>query len=467
MLRPSAASSEPSPWRAEIRATLLLAYPLVLTNLTQALIHATDVVLLGWAGPRTLAAGALGVNLFTAFVIFGMGLVTATAPMLARELGARRHSVREVRRTVRQGMWAAAAMTVPVWVLLWNSETILLALGQDPELSADAARFVRALQWGLLPALLYLVLRSFVSALERPIWSLVVGIGAVVCNAFLNYVLIFGKLGFPALGLLGSGIGSAVTNLLMFVGLALVVTHHARFRRYRLFGRFWRPDWRRFADVWKLGFPIAITLGLEVTIFNAAVFIMGLFGTASLAAHAIAIQIAALSFMVPLGLAQAVTVRVGLALGRGDPAAITRAGWTSFVLGVGFMAMMGLVMISVPNSLVYLFLDESDPANAAVISLAVSFVTVAALFQVVDGAQAVGAGMLRGLHDTAVPMIYAAVGYWVIGLGVGLGLAFGLGWEGVGLWVGLAAGLAIVSMLMLGRWIRRPSLGLTPPAITD
>jgi MATE family multidrug resistance protein len=462
MLRRSSAPPERSLWRAEVRATLLLAYPLVLTNLTQALIHATDVVLLGWAGPRTLAAGALGVNLFMAFIVFGMGLVTATAPMLARELGARRHSVREVRRTVRQGMWAAAAMTLPVWVLLWNSEPILLALGQDPELSADAARFVRALQWGLLPALLFLVLRSFVSALERPIWSLVVGIAAVICNAFLNYVLIFGKLGFPALGLLGSGIGSAVTNLLMFVGLALVVTRHRRFRRYRLFGRFWRPDWRRFADVWKLGLPIAITLGLEVTIFNAAVFIMGLFGTASLAAHAIAIQIAALSFMVPLGLAQAVTVRVGLALGRNDPAAITRAGWTSFALGVGFMAMMGLIMVSVPHSLVYLFLDESDPANAAVIGLAVSFVTVAALFQVVDGAQAVGAGMLRGLHDTAVPMVYAAVGYWVIGLGVGLGLAFGLGWEGAGLWVGLAAGLAMVSMLMLARWIRRASLGLTP-----
>jgi MATE family multidrug resistance protein len=462
MLPRSSTSSERSPWRVEIRATLLLAYPLVLGNLTQALIHATDVVLLGWAGPRMLAAGALGVNLFTAFIVFGMGLVTATAPMLARELGARRHSVREVRRTVRQGMWAAAAMTVPVWVLLWNSEPILLALGQDPELSADAARFVRALQWGLLPALLFLVLRSFVSALEQPIWSLIVGIAAVICNAFLNYVLIFGKLGFPALGLLGSGIGSAVTNLLMFVGMAVIVTRHPRFRRYRLFGRFWRPDWRRFADVWKLGLPIAITLGLEVTIFNAAVFIMGLFGTASLAAHAIAIQIAALSFMVPLGLAQAVTVRVGLALGRGDPAAITRAGWTSFALGVGFMATMGLLMISAPHSLVHLFLDESDPANAAVIGLAVSFVTVAALFQIFDGAQAVGAGMLRGLHDTAVPMVYAAVGYWVIGLGVGLGLAFGLGLQGIGIWMGLATGLAVVAMLMIARWLRRDSLGLTP-----
>lgn len=461
MLRRSAASAERSLWRAEIRATLLLAYPLILTNLTQGLIHATDVVLLGWAGPRTLAAGALGVNLFIAFVVFGMGLVTATAPMIARELGARRHSVRDVRRTVRQGMWAAVAMTIPTWIILWNSEAILLAFGQEPALAADAARFVRALQWGLLPTLFYLVLRSFVAALERPIWSLIVGIGAVICNAFLNYVLIFGKLGFPALGLVGSGIGSSITNLLMFLGLAIVVTRHPRFRRYRLFGRFWRPDWARFRDVWKLGFPIAVTLGLEVTIFASAVFFMGLFGEASLAAHAIAIQIASLSFMVPVGLAQAVTVRVGLALGRRDLGGITRAGWTSFALGVGFMAMMGLLMISAPHSLVYLFLDESDPANAPVIALAVTFVTVAAVFQIVDGAQAVGAGMLRGLHDTTIPMVYAAFGYWVIGLGVGLALGFGAGLRGFGIWIGLAVGLAVVAVLMIARWMRRDRLGLT------
>lgn len=457
---PSAVSTEPRLWRAEIRATWLLAYPLILTNLTQALIHATDIVLLGWVGASTLAAGALGVNLFTAFYIFGMGLVTAAAPMLAHELGSRRHSVREVRRTVRQAMWAAFAISIPVWLLLWQSEAILIAMGQDPVLAANAGRFVRALQWGLLPALLYLVLRAFVSALEKPIWSLIVAAGAVVINGLVNYVLIFGKLGLPALGLLGAGIGSALTNVLMFAGMAWVVIRHRDFRRYSIFGRFWRSDWARFADVWKLGFPIAITLLLEVTIFNAAVFLMGLFGTAALAAHAIAIQIAMLTFMVPLGLAQAVTVRVGLASGRRDTAGIARAGWTSFVLGVGFMACMSLLMISMPTQLIHLFLDESDFANAPVIALAVSFLFVAALFQIFDGAQVVGAGMLRGLQDTTIPMLYAAFGYWVIGMGVGVSLGFGLGWEGIGIWTGLAAGLAVVAVLMLHRWIRRASLGL-------
>ena len=459
MLQKSAPAQN-KPWRTEMRATLLLAYPLVLTNLTQALIHATDVVLLGWVGPRTLAASALGVNLYTAFVVFGMGLVTAAAPMLARELGARRHSVREIRRTVRQAMWAAAAITVPIWIILWNAEAILLALGQDPGLSADAARFVRTLQWGLLPALLFLVLRSFVSALERPVWSLIVAAAAVVFNAAINYVLIFGKLGLPPLGLTGAGIGSSITNLLTFLGLAAVLLGHRRFRRYHVFGRFWRPDWGRFADVWRLGLPIAITLLLEVTIFNAAVFLIGLFGTAPLAAHAIAIQIAMLTFMVPLGLGQAVTVRVGLAYGRRDAAGIARAGWTSFTLGVGFMACMGLLMLLAPRPLIDLFLDETDPANAPVIALAVSYLGIAAIFQIADGAQAVGAGMLRGLHDTKIPMLYAAFGYWVIGLGTGVGLGFGLGWQGVGIWTGLAAGLAIVAVLMITRWMMRDRLGL-------
>lgn len=447
-------------WRAEARATLLLAYPLILTNLGQALIQATDVVLLGWLGPRSLAAGALGINLYGACLIFGLGLVTAAAPMIARELGARAHSVRDVRRTVRQAMWAAVAIAIPFWVLLWQAEAILLAFGQDPGLAADAQTLVRPLMWGMLPYFFFLVLRSFSAALEKPLWSLVIGVGAVGVNAALNYVLIFGKLGFPALGLTGAGIGSALTNTLMFVGMAVVVTQHRRFRRYRLFGRFWRADWQRFAGVWRLGLPIAVMLALEITVFNTAVFLMGLISMASLAAHAIAIQIAALSFMVPLGLGQAVTVRVGLAFGRGDPAGIHRAGWTAFVLGVGFMAVMAIVMVTIPRALVGVFLDLGDPANAPVIALAVSFLGIAALFQIVDGAQAVGAGMLRGLHDTTVPMVYAGVGYWVIGLSVGVWLAFGLGWEGLGIWVGLALGLAVVAVLMLRRWLQRERLGL-------
>jgi MATE family multidrug resistance protein len=448
-------------WLRELRATASLAWPLILTNLSQSLIQSTDVLLLGWAGPRVLASATLGINLYYAFFIFGIGLVLSASPMIARELGARSHSVRDVRRTVRQTMWSALVLVLPVWAVLWQVRPILLAMGQDPALAEGAERFVHALMWGMLPALWYLVLRSFVAALEKPAWSLLVGIAAVALNAFLNYSLIFGKFGFPALGLRGAGIGSSCANSFMFLAMALVVSVHPRFRRYRLFGRFWRADAERFRAVWRLGLPIAVTLALEITIFNAAVFLMGLIGAPSLAAHAVALQIAAFTFMVPLGLSQAVTVRVGLAYGRRDKAGIARAGWTAYALGVSFMALMALVMLAIPHRLVELFLDPAIPGNRPVIELAVSFLFVAALFQIFDGAQSVGAGMLRGLHDTRVPMAFAALGYWGVGLLTAVGLGFGLRWNGFGIWVGLASGLAVVAILMLGRWLRRERLGLT------
>lgn len=464
MLRTSSSDRSASPWRAEARATAALAGPLILTNLSQAAIQTTDVVLLGWLGPTALAAGSLGANLYIAVLIFGMGLVMAASPMLARELGARRHSVREVRRTVRQAIWAGATLTLPVWLLLWHAESLLVLLGQDPVLAAAAQDYVRPLMWGYLPALSYLVLRSFVAALERPSWALLVGCFGIVFNALVSYWLIFGGLGVPPLGLAGAGLGSTLTQLAMVAAMAMVVLRHRLFRRYRLFGNFWRPDWPRYGQVWRVGAPIAMTLGLEVTVFNAAVFLMGLLGTAALAAHAIAIQIASLTFMVPLGLGQAATVRVGLAFGRRDPGGIGRAGWTAFALGVGFMSAAALVMWMVPEALIGLFLDDR-PANAEVAALAVSFLAIAALFQIVDGAQAVGAGMLRGLQDTTVPMLFAAIGYWLVGVGSAVGLGFGLGWGGIGIWTGLALGLAVVAVLMVARWTRRGPLGLVgPPA---
>jgi len=240
-----------------------------------------------------------------------------------------------------------------------------------------------------------------------------------------------------------------------------VVLTDRQFRRFHLFGRFWRPDWPRFRQVFKLGGPIGLTMGFEGGVFSAAAYLMGLFGAPSVAAHQIALQIAATTFMVPLALGQAATVRVGLAYGRRDSNAVTLAGWTAFVLSISFMTVTAALMFSFPRELISLFLTDT-PANDNVISLGVSFLLIAALFQIADGAQVVGAGMLRGLHDTRVPMIFALFGYWAIGLGVGVALAFALQWRGVGIWVGLASGLAVVAVLMLWRWSRRDRLGLLP-----
>jgi MATE family multidrug resistance protein len=285
---------------------------------------------------------------------------------------------------------------------------------------------------------------------------------AVLFNAGANWCLVFGHLGFPALGLAGSGIASTLSNFFMFGGLALVLVLDRRFRRYRLFGRFWRPDWPRLRELLRLGLPIAATMMFEVTTFNGAVVLMGLISASALAAHAIAIQIASTTFMVPLALGQAATVRVGRALGAQDNDGITRAGWVALALGVGFMTTTAALMIFAPRVMAGAFVDVRDAANAEVITLAVSFLFWAAVFQIADGAQVVGAGMLRGLHDTRVPMVYAALGYWGLGLPVSAALAFAAGWGGTGIWIGLAVGLAIVAVLMVTRWSRRERLGLVP-----
>ena len=450
------------PWRIEAQALITLAWPLVLTNLTQTAMTAVDVILIGRLSPEALAASALGVNLFFAFMIFAIGVVMSTAPIIARELGRRKHAVRDVRRTFRQGLWSAVAVTIPIWIFLWFTEPVLLFLRQDPKLAALAGEYLRSLEWALLPFLFYIVLRSLVSAMERPLSAFWIGLGGVIFNAVAAWLLIFGNLGFPKLGLVGAGIATTVACTLMCLALAAYITFERKFRRYRFFGRWWRPDWQRFAAIWKLGLPIGLTLAFEVTVFNAAVFLMGLISIESVAAHAIAIQIASITFMVPLGISQAVTVRVGRAYGAHDPDAIRRAGWTAFAVTMAFMACSATVMLLAPASLISVFIDLDNPANATVVGLAITFTMLAGIFQLADGAQSVAAGMLRGLHDTRVPMIFAAIGYWGIGLPFGALLAFWGGWEGVGIWAGLATGLAVVAVLMTTRWIMREKLHLVP-----
>lgn len=453
---------EQHPWRHELRVTVALAWPLILSNLTMALIGATDVLMLGWLGARELAAATLGFNLAMSAAIFCMGLITASAPMMATEIGRMGNSVRDVRRTFRQAIWSATAVILPFWLILWNTEAILLAVGQQPDLAAMAGTYISAYMWSILPFLFFIILRNFISALEQPVTALIISIIGVLANALFNYALIFGKFGVPEFGVIGAGIGSVMTNVLMFGGMALVVIYHKRFRRYHLFGRFWRSDWQRFRMMWKLGLPIAITMGLEGSVFGLAALLMGLISAESVAAHAIALQLAALTFMVPMGLGQAATVRVGIQYGRRNNAGIMRAGWVSFLLGTSFMAAMALVFVLAPDFLISMFIDASAPGNEEVAALAVSFLAIAAIFQIVDGAQVVGAGMLRGLHDTTVPMLFALMGYWFIGIGLGAGLAFWQGWEGVGIWTGLAGGLAVVAVLMLARWMMRERLGLLP-----
>ena len=459
----SSGAAASGPWRTELRSTLALAWPLILANLTFALIQATDVVLMGWLGPRQLAAAALGINLTWPLGFAAFGLITAASPMMATALGAKRHSVRDVRRTFRQSLWLCAFASAPLMVLLWFAEPVMLALGQQPGLASDASIFLRGYMWTVFPWLLFQAMRNFVAALERPRWILVISAIGVPANFVLGWALIFGRLGLPELGIFGGGLASSIVWTAIAAVLMLVIVTDCQFRRFHLFGHWWRPDWARLAAMLKLGLPIGLAFGFEGAVFGAAAYLMGLIDAESVAGHAIALQIAALTFMVPWGLSQASTVRVGRALGRGDPDGITRAGWTAWTLGVLFMTAMALVMWAEPRMLVGLFL-EPDARGGRVADLAVQFLAIAAIFQIFDGAQVVGAGMLRGLHDTRMPMIFAFFGYWVIGLGGGVWLAFGQGWKGAGIWTGFALGLGIVATLMIARWALRYRLGLASGA---
>jgi MATE family multidrug resistance protein len=445
-------------WLVELRALLLLALPLVAGNIAWSAIAASDLFLLGHLGADAVGAGALALNVYNAFLVAGMGIVSAASPLIASERGRRRHSVRDIRRTVRQAVWSACLFVIPVWLILWHGEAILLRLGQDPALSHEAGRLLHGLQWALLPYLVLTTLRHFLAALERPVWTFVVIAASIPLNLLFGWMLIFGHFGAPALGLFGAGLASLLTSIAMMLGLIAVVLIDRRFRRYRLFGRWWVPDWPRFRDIWLIGAPIAVTIALEVTVFNAAVFLMGLIDRASLAAHAVAIQLVALAFMPPMGIGQAATVRVGLAYGARDHAGIGRAGWTALAVGAVYSILSAALLLFWPRAFMSVFIDVADPANAEVVRLCVSFLAVGAFFQLFDCTQAIGAGALRGLQDTRVPMLFAAVGYWVFGIGTSVLLGFPLKMHGLGVWIGLAAGLGLVAILMVWRWARRDRL---------
>ncbi|HEY8591682.1 MAG TPA: MATE family efflux transporter [Sphingomicrobium sp.] len=457
--RDSAEEQAGRPWRGEFRAMMALAWPLILASLTQQVIHSTDIILMGRLGEVALAATTLALNFAFVFNVVLLGLLLASSPMMATALGHRSNAVRDVRRTFRAGLWLLIIAMPPYWLLLWNLAPIMLALGQSAELAESGQTFIRAYMWCTAPWLLFQLLRNFVAALERPRIVLWLSLAAIVVNALLGWSLIFGHFGLPALGIVGGGLGSTITWTFACVALILLIRRDRQFRRFHLFGRWWRFDRERSLAMSRLGWPIGLSLALEVGVFAMAAYFMGWIGTSAVAAHAVAIQFAALTFMVPVGISQAATVRVGRALGAGDTDGLGRAGWTAWTIGIVFMAAAALGMWIYPHEIVALFLGPS--ASAETRGLAVTFLGVAAAFQIVDGAQVISAGMLRGLHDTRWPLIYAAVGYWVVGLGIAVWLGFGLDWKGLGIWIGLASGLAAVAVLMLFRWIRRERLGLT------
>lgn len=442
----------------DIVPTLALGLPLAGAQLAQIAINITDVQFISRLGAEELAASALAFNFYMVLWFCGTGLLQAVIPIAARARA--QNKARDLRRVVRMGFWATALFCVPALALTHFCESILLLFGQKPELAALAGVYMDYLQWTMLPALLIMAIRGFLTVMDKTqvvLWATLAG---AVLNGFLDYVLIFGEWGFPRLELKGAGIASVASATLTFVFLLVYALLHPRLRRYQILGRIWRSDWPVLRQILILGAPISITITAEGSLFYASSIMIGWLGTLPLAGHAIALQIASITFMVPVGLSIAAMTRVGLAAGRNDDVGVGRAGWSA--LGVTFVFMLGFAVLfwTIPESLVGLYLDADDPDAQAVLAYGVSFLLVAALFQLADGGQIIGVSNLRGLGDTAVPLAYALFGYWVIGISLSLGLGFGLGWGGVGVWCGLAGGLASVALLANVRFARRTKLGL-------
>lgn len=427
-----------------------LAGPIVLTQLGWVAMLTTDAAMIGRLGAVPLAGATLVLMVYFGLYVFAFGVVMATASLASQAYGARRP--RLVRRVIRQGLWATILLVVPSIVLMAFTPEILTALRQPPEAVALAGEYIDTLKWSLAPGIAFVVLRNFVSALNRPAFAMWVMLAGVPANALFDYALIFGNFGLPRLELFGAGLTTTCVSAVLFAILLAVALFARPFRRYNILGRFWRPDWDAFRRIFVLGLPIATIMLLEAGFFICAVFLMGWISTATVAAHMIAIQIPHVTFMVPMGLSQAATVRVGHAVGRRDPEGAYRAGWTALVMSLAFMAVTSLVILAIPASLASVFLDESRPDSAAVLALATSFLLFAAIFQAADGVQAVAAGALRGLNDTTVPMALAALCYWAIGFTSAGALAFWGGLEGVGVWIGFVIALVASAIVMTWRF---------------
>jgi multidrug resistance protein, MATE family len=447
-------------WRGELRATLRLAWPLAAANLLQMLVYAMDVIFVARLGEEALAASSLAISLFGMLVWMSSGLTGMVAALIAAELGFRRHAVREVRRSVRMALWLAVAIGVLGMAVCRFGHEILLFTGQQPRIAEMAGGFLEVIMWAMVPMLLANVLRSFISALGRPIFATAITALAVGVSALANYSFVFGRLGAPAMGLEGSALASVVTALFMLAAYVVAILWDRRLRRYAVFGNFWRPEWQRMGELIRKGVPVGLTIAAEAGLFSGAAFLMGRIGASELAGHTIALQVAALAFQIPFGIGQAATIRVGYHYGARNPQALARAGWTAIALGAGFMTLTAAIMLLAPRLVLGIYVDTEAPANAALMAFAVQFMLVAAAFQLFDGLQAVAAGALRGLQDTRVPMALALFGYWVPGLGTAVWLGFFTPFQGLGIWIGLAVGLIVVASLLLWRWGRRERLGL-------
>jgi len=407
--------------------------------------------MLGRYSKTALAAAVLGNTVFFFSWIIGQGPTAAVSPLIAHVLGANPKDRAHVRAITRMGFWSVALVSLPLFVFLLFTKQILLLLGQRPELAEAASQFVIPLAFGLPFSLAFQVLRNFATALSKPNTTLLVMALTVLFNVAGDYALIFGHFGAPRLGIVGSGTASASSFVFEFLAMTAVVALTPKLRAYRIFRRFHRPHWEKLVENYRLGMPMTVTFMFEAGLFFSSNLIMGSFGAAYVAAHAIAMNVPSVTFMVPLGIAMAATVRVGLAAGARDGDAVRPAGYSAMLTAIVFMAVCAVILATYPGQIASLYLPATAE-NLAVLALAVTFLRVAAAFQIFDGLQVTAALSLRGLKDARAPMWIAGASYWLAGFPMCIALGFGLGMRGFGIWIGLAFGLFVAAVALTARF---------------
>ena len=438
-------------YKLHFKATLSLGLPLIGSHLMQMVPGLTDTIMLGWYGVDELAASVLAHSLFFIILIVGSGFAITVMPMVAS--AAAIDDKTSVRRSVRMGLWISIIYSIFFSPILLFSENLFLILGQEEHLAKSAQTYLRIAGWSIVPGLLIMVLKSFFSALERPnvvLLSLIIG-GLV--NIVLNYTLIFGNFGMPELGLTGAAIATLVTTILSILILLYFCFFKDEYSSYLIFNNIWRLDIEAFKEVFKLGLPVGITMLAESGLFSATAVMMGWLGTNALAAHGIAIQISGITFMVYLGLANAGTVRVGRAVGRMDNSGLKLASISVIILTIGAVLIVAFTFLSVPKPLLMLFLSPSHVDTPSIILIGVPLLAIAAIFQIADGLQVVVLGLLRGLKDTAIPMVITTICYWGIGIPCSYLFGFVFNWGGNGIWFGLVIGLTLASAFLSSRYI--------------
>ena len=429
----------------ELRATVRLALPLVFAQLAAIGSNVIDALLAGHFSAHVLGAVAVGASIWSLAIVSGIGMMMAVPPWVAQLDGAGRRL--EVGAVFRQALWLAFGMGVLLWFAVRHAMPLIELMSVTPSLRHDVQAFLLAISWGAPALTCYFALRGLSEGLSLTRPSMYFSLGGLALLVPLGYELMFGKFGLPPQGAHGCGMATAAVLWIEMLGLGIYVLRHPNYRGLGLLDHFEWPHLRRIAALAHVGLPMAITLLAEAGLFVATALIISSLGEDVIASHQVAINIASLFFMIPLGLAMAITVRVGNAVGRGDAHGVRYAGFCGIGLTLGTQLFSAALMLSLPHFIASLY--THDPK---VIALAVQLIMLAGLFQFSDGIQVASNGALRGLKDTRVPMAITLFAYWMIGMPLGWWLTFQRGMGARGMWMGLIAGLSVAALMLFVRF---------------